>query len=417
MNCSISLPRIYIALPIMNESATMTSLLSDLKSQSIQPEEVVCCVNQPEKWWDDPIKIQTCHQNQVSINILKAEHSIKITVIDRASSGLGWQGKQSGVGWARKMAMDLIASKASSTDIIVSLDADTAFGPDYLLSIARNLTIHPDATGLSIPYYHKFAGNDELLDRAMLRYEIYMRSYAINLWRIGSPYSFTALGSAIAIPVWAYKAIGGMTPKKSGEDFYMLQKLRKYGHLLYWNDEKVYPGTRLSDRVLFGTGPALIKGVQGDWSSYPIYSASHFDEVKVTYNLFARLFDENLQTPMTYFLESIFGSGFWQPLRKNARTAENFVKSCHQKVDALRILQYLRWRNQQEPGIAEERLIETIALSGKEVKSFELLMELNDFSFETSPISKINRIRDFLMKREETFQHNHADNFNNLENK
>ena len=168
----------------MNESATMTSLLSDLKSQSIQPEEVVCCVNQPEKWWDDPIKIQTCHQNQVSINILKAEHSIKITVIDRASSGLGWQGKQSGVGWARKMAMDLIASKASSTDIIVSLDADTAFGPDYLLSIARNLTIHPDATGLSIPYYHKFAGNDELLDRAMLRYEIYMRSYAINLWRI-----------------------------------------------------------------------------------------------------------------------------------------------------------------------------------------------------------------------------------------
>ncbi len=86
---------------------------------------------------------------------------------------------------------------------------------------------HPDAVALSVPYYHNLTGDEEK-DRAILRYEIYMRYYAINLWRIGSPYNFTAVGSAMALPVWAYRAIGGITPHKSGEDFYFIQKLRKY---------------------------------------------------------------------------------------------------------------------------------------------------------------------------------------------
>jgi len=417
MNYPRTLPGIFIALPVLNELALLPRLLSDISNQTLQPEEVVICVNQPESWWTDAKKKQVCLANAEIIKLLENETRIKLTLIDRSSPGLGWHGKQSGVGWARKTAMDFIADKADETDIIVSLDADTSFDPDYLLSIAGNLANHVRATGLSVPYYHRLTGKDESLDRAMLRYEIYMRCYAVNLWRIGCPYSFSALGSAIAIPVRAYKAIGGMTPRVSGEDFYILQKLSKYGPLLFWNEEKVYPETRLSDRVFFGTGPALIKGINGDWNSYPIYSVSHFDEVRTTYNFFSHLYNKDLQTPMTPFLETAFGQGFWQPLRKNARSAENFVKACHQKVDALRILQYLKWRNQQEPGIAEEQLSDIIASLSSGIIPPESTPGMEDFSFEFSSLERINNIRDFLVKREESFQRKHLDNFNTAENK
>jgi len=395
----------------MNELEALPLLLFNLRNQDYQPEKVVVCINQPDSWWNDNSKVQKCLNNQASIRLLKAETSLNIKLIDRSSQGMGWQGKQMGVGWARKAAMDEIVLKASSDDLIVSLDADTTFGPWYMRSVAQNLHNHHSATGLSVPYYHQLAGTDDTLDRAMLRYEIYMRCYVLNLWRIGNPYSFSALGSAIALPVWAYNAIGGITPRKSGEDFYFLQKLRKFGPLLFWNDEKVFPGNRLSDRVFFGTGPALIKGVNGDWSSYPIYVPAHFDEISETCGLFGQLFEEDIPTPMSAFLETIFGPCFWQPLRKNAVTRENFVKACYQKVDALRVLQFLKWRNNQQPALAEDSLAETINLISKENASQAESPGLDHFSFESSPLSQMNEIRDFLMKQEEYYQHSHFKNF------
>ncbi len=209
---------------------------------------------------------------------------------------------------------------------------------------------------LSVPYYHELTGDEEK-DRAILRYEIYMRYYAINLRRIGSTYSFTAIGSAMALPVKSYRAIGGMTPHKSGEDFYFLQKLRKFGPVLTWNKEKVYPEARYSDRVFFGTGPAMIKGREGDWSSYPIYPFELFDEIRETYDLLPDLFLKDVFTPMDDFIEEKFANqNIWQPLRENFKTREQFVKACHHKIDGLRILQFLKWRNSNSVHSDEENL-------------------------------------------------------------
>jgi hypothetical protein len=189
---------------------------------------------------------------------------------------------------------------------------------------------------------------------AMLRYEIYMRNYNIQLMLINCPYAFTALGSAMVVPVWAYRAIGGMTPKKSGEDFYFLQKLRKYGHLLVWNREKVYPGTRFSDRVFFGTGPAMIRGRAGDWNSYPVYHQPFFNDIKNTFDLFPRLYeDPETPTPLDEFLKKVFGEGNpWKPILTNCRSREQFIRACQQKLDGLRILQYLK-SSQAESGLGD----------------------------------------------------------------
>ena len=319
--------KIYIALPAMNELENMEQFIHCCKNQTYQNFKLVICVNQPDDWWEKENMLSICNNNTLSIEFLKKIKDFPIEIIDRSSKGKGWTGKDFGVGWARKTVMDHINNEAADNDIIISLDADTRFNPDYFSSILENFQKHPEAAALSVPYYHELTGDEEK-DRAILRYEIYMRYYAINLWRIFCPYSFTAIGSAMALPVKSYRAIGGMTPHKSGEDFYFLQKLRKYGPVLTWNKEKVYPEARYSDRVFFGTGPAMIKSRDGDWSSYPIYPFELFDEIKETYDLLPDLFLKDVFTPMDDFIEEKFANqNIWQPLRENFKTRDKVCKS------------------------------------------------------------------------------------------
>jgi hypothetical protein len=361
------------------------------------------CVNQPEDWWDDPSKDPVCIHNRETLEYLVKLDDPQIVIIDRSSRGNGWTGKKHGVGWARKTVMDRISENAAADDILLSLDADTTFSPEYFGSVLENFAKHPDAVAAAIPYFHKPV-TDHRACRAMLRYEIYMRYYSINLWQTGTPYTFTALGSAMACPLKAYRAVGGMTPKMSGEDFYFLQKLRKYGKMLYYNEEKVYPAARFSDRVYFGTGPAMIKGDAGDWSSYPIYPARFFDEITGTINDFPNFFDKTPATRVTGFLKSLFGEEDpFQPLRVNSRDSGQFVRACHEKFDGLRILQYLKMRNKEEPSRDEENLADFLGnVNASERNSFTF--DQRNFSFADADLASLEEIRMFLVKKEEEIQ-------------
>ncbi len=409
---------IHVALPAMNEADYLPGTLECLFKQSNRSFHLWVCVNQPDRWWDDPYRNETCKNNRETLNYLSRIKKARLHVIDRSSKGKGWNEKAHGVGQARKVVMDSINEFADENDIILSLDADTAFHEDYLASVKSIFLSYPNTVALSNPYYHELSG-DEALDRSMLRYEIYMRHYAINMWRIGSPYSYTALGSAIALPVWAYRKIGGITAKKSGEDFYFLQKLRKTGWICNYNTEKVYPGTRYSDRVFFGTGPALIKGSSGDWESYPIYDHRLFEEVKTTYELFPQLYRERIQTPMSAFLAAQFrDTDPFEALRKNASNEEQFVAACHQKIDGLRVLQFLKSETKKTARNDEAALLRFFdafypqIFEGKPVGTSGNLLsetgitELQKLSFENTGIALLNKIRNILQDIETAYQQN-----------
>jgi len=300
--------------------------------------------------------------------------------------------------------MDEIVLEAEDNDIIISLDADTIFDPDYFTSVIENFQKNNDAVALSVPYYHKLTGIEEV-DRSILRYEIYMRNYSINMWNIGSPFNYTALGSAIATPVWAFKAIGRMTPKMSGEDFYFLQKLRKFGRILLWNSEKVFPAARFSDRVYFGTGPAMIKGSSGDWESYPIYHYSLFNKVDATYQLFLSLYKADCETSMTSFLKSVFKTDdLWNPLRENYKNEEQFIRACHSKVDGLRILQFLKEEQKEINLCDEDCLKENLYFYFGENMPDTVKNILYNIDFKSTSIDKLDNIRNFLLQEEEKFQ-------------
>lgn len=393
--------QLKIAIPLLNELDNFPTLIECIAYQTQSNFKVYFCVNQPDDWWGDLSQIDKCKNNQKTIQYIKENVLFPYEIIDKSSLGHGWKGKKLGVGWARKTLFDHILETANDDDIIISLDADTTFSKEYFKSVERNLQENPSAPAVAVPYYHPLCGQ-EAEDRAILRYEIYMRHYLISLYQIESPYAFSALGSAIAIPAWAVRKIGGITPKKSGEDFYLLQKLVKFRPILNWNTEKVFPAARFSDRVFFGTGPAMIKGNAGDWSSYPIYNAQMFQEIKSFYKLIPTLFQHNIDTPV----DGVFGDQktcfeIWDLLRKNNNDLPHFTKAVHDKFDGLRILQFLKQNSLVSNLSNEERLI--YFLDNISLKVSKPTFNRN-FSFLKSSISDLNKIRDYLCLIEDEYR-------------
>ena len=364
---------IFAALPVMNEP-DVEKTIRQILSQTQAPTALYVCVNQPEAYKSDSVNRSVFEQNQKTIEMLRTCFGGQVRIIDKST--VGWDSKNHGVGWARKILMDTINEVANADDIIISLDADTEYPPAYFESV-KHIFETTNAVALSNPYYHKLIEQDAE-DRAILRYEIYMRCYHLNLLRIRSLYAFTALGSAMAVRVNAYRKMGGMAPKKSGEDFYFLQQLCKIGRVATDNSVVVYPSTRLSSRVFFGTGPALIKGVAGDWNSYPIYSPKLWNEVAEIYKNFSQYFSQ----------EDL------QKFRDNSKTEAQFQKFCHEKFDGLRILQYLKRRHAECPQSDEIGLKENL-------NTFKIPLTLpKAFAFQTADICLLNQIRNALYEKE-----------------
>ena len=362
------LPHISVAIPLMDELENLPALVECLNKQTYRNFSVYVCVNQPESWWEDEAKQQICTNNADSIAFLQTVDTFSITIIDRSSRGHGWPTKRHGVGYARKELFDTILQTVPDDEIIVSLDGDTAFGKDYLASIAGQFANNPELSAIAVPYYHPLSGN-ATIDRSMLRYEIYMRHYLINMLQIGNPYAFTALGSAMAFTANAYRRCGGITPLQGGEDFYLLQKLCKTGSVSVF----------------------MAKSVAEQDASYPFYATASFEKVRQTYDLFPALYEKDIPTPMTDFLCSQLKTGdVWQPLRKNFKTVQLFVKACTERVDGLRILQFLKSEHRQ--GSSDGNFVEFCSANGMPLPE--------GFSFENTDIRQLDNIRNALFEKE-----------------
>jgi len=342
----------------MDELDYLPVTLDALSQQNTNtPFEVYICVNQPDNYWTDATKSTICEHNRLLLEYLQNYHFLTLHILDYSSPGKGWTGKKTGVGFARKVLFEQILSVSEPDDLIVSLDADTYVKPDYLESVASVFKKNKSLNALAVPYYHRLDPQDEICNRTMLRYELYMRNYAINLLKIKSPYGFTALGSAIVMRASALRKIGNITPLQSGEDFYLVQKFCKMGGLSLFNTECVYPASRFSDRVPFGTGPAMIQGAKGIWDSYPIYHHTFFNPIEDAYTHLQDIFDNNFKITDNDFLAFLQKDNqkqdIWQDIRQNVSDYPHFVKAFHQKADGLRLLQYVRTKHRQQP-IKEE---------------------------------------------------------------
>ncbi len=190
---------------------------------------------------------------------------IGFLVIDRFTSGRTIPIKQA-VGLARKIGSD-IATNLIANNVIVNQwihcsDAD-ALLPDNYFSI--DFEQYGDNHSVLIyPFQHFIPRNAQPNQRefAALLYEISLRYYVFGLQYAHSDYAYYTIGSTLAVHHRHYAGVRGFPKRAAGEDFYLLNKLSKVGKVTQLSTPVLTLESRFSNRVPFGTGPALQQIVQ-----------------------------------------------------------------------------------------------------------------------------------------------------------
>lgn len=281
--------------------------------------------------------------------------------------------KWAGVGLARKAGMDEALFRFDQMEkpdgIIVSLDADTLVDENYLIAIENHFISHSCEVGATLPFSHQTEGLTERQTRGILLYEEYLHYYKRALAFTGYPHAIYTIGSAFAVTAEAYLKRGGMTRRKAGEDFYFLQTLTQQGKVGEVVGTAVHPSARISQRVPFGTGPAMKKWMEGSDDLLYTYNPRAFQDLKILFDRRSELYqmsecDENLfnaalPPSVREFIAREKLMENWRQLSQNCSRVESFCDRFFHDFNAFRILKFL---NFSHPGHYAKILLETVTL-------------------------------------------------------
>jgi len=337
--------RHFIVIPVMDELEELPRTLEVLRDAlpADDPPGVLLVVNHgvnaaPER---------KAHNLEL-LRRLRSGEFPGVLWIDAASPG---RELADGVGEARRIGLDtalsLIMPESPENALLVSLDADSHVAPDYWPGVTGFFAAHPACGALSIGVRHR-PGKTPEEERAIRRYEKFMDDYVAGLRSAGSPYAFYTIGSAIAVRASSYIACGGMRVRSGGEDFYFLQALAKVTQVGATAKPLVFPASRPSDRVPFGTGPAVRSLLDG--GSLEHYPPETFAALK---ELMDAVADGNLRDPARWrgrlapavarFLDDRGFFRIWPNVLANTPdTPGALAAAFHQWFDGLKTLQFLR---------------------------------------------------------------------------
>jgi len=222
-------------------------------------------------------------ENQNTLTYLRNEANsendfLNLGIVDASSSGKWLPHNNGGVGFARKIGLDLALRyfdySADQKNILILLDADCTVSNNYLHAIIENFSKKNIQAGV-INYEHLLTNNINQ-NAAIINYEIFLRYYVLGLSYANSAFAYHSIGSTIICDVVSYVKVGGMNKKKAGEDFYFLEKLAKINRIASIQEATVYPSARISERVPFGTGPRVKRFLNSSQNSYLLYSPQTF---------------------------------------------------------------------------------------------------------------------------------------------
>ena len=227
-----------------------------------------------------------------------AARNIDVIVIDRTETPIP---ARFGVGLARRIGADValrhIDEGRVAKPIIFCTDADAALPAGYL-----DAPRAADAAAWVYPFTH--VSEDPVLRRAALGYELSLRYYVNRLAHAGSPYAFHTVGSCLAIDATAYAMVRGFPKRNAAEDFYMLNKLAKVGAIRRLAEPVIQIEARVSDRVPFGTGPALA-AAPDDMRSRMDYAPETFDLLRTLHEVAVRGPRETWPEPVSEVLNAV----------------------------------------------------------------------------------------------------------------
>jgi hypothetical protein len=265
--------------------------------------------------------------------------------------------KHAGVGLARKMGMDLAVDyflrKNYFRGIIVSLDADCTVSENYFSRIADAYAQNERLCATVHNFRHRIENGNPGIEAAVRQYERYIRYFENALRYTGFPYYLHTIGSAFSVAADTYVRTGGMGRQQGGEDFYFLQKVFQLGEVADLEDVFVYPMARFSNRVPFGTGPALQKIIAEPDGQMKVYSAQSFEWLKQFFDLKDDFFKQDissvgqqlqgLATPLSDFLLQGTALSDIDDCNRNSATLSAYRKRFFHHFNAFRIVKCLNY--------------------------------------------------------------------------
>ena len=331
----------------------------------------------PPEWINRFLVVVVCNHGQRADRQIRLQNEIDLARlsdyargsdlclawVDAVSPGLEVPAHRAGVGFARKLGMDLALPSLdwSGDPLLVGLDADTLVEDNYLQTIDRHFLLSSKGAAV-LPYRHQ-PGVDPDQQAAIDRYELFLRSYVYGLRLAGSPYAFNTVGSAMACRAAAYVRCGGMNSRRAGEDFYFLQKLAKTDGVGLLSGTLVYPEPRVSERVPFGTGRSMARLLAGDKQGVRFYPVAAFrtlsDWLKlVEYNISADAeqilsLATEISPVLAGYINQLDWRSVWPGMQKTHQRHPRLQQAFHVWFDGFRTLRLIHLLCDSEFGRGE----------------------------------------------------------------
>jgi hypothetical protein len=349
-----------IVIPALAEAASIPLLLDSLSADSSLPGSGLAVIFVVNNRLDTSSEDK--EDNSATLKLLQSireELPFPLGIVDAASPGLELPLKDGGVGLARKLGHDLLLPYldfSSADPVMISLDADTLVQPGYAGAIVNHFRAAA-AGGAVIPFAH-LPGTGHPENRAIERYELFLRCYVAGLAHAGSPYAFQTVGSAMACRASAYLKCGGMNRRRAGEDFYFLQSLAKTSGVAVVKGTTVFPSPRRSSRVPFGTGRAMGMLLDEEPGVIRFYRPESYLLLKAWLELAQACCGERcgalsekgaaLSTTLGSFLEEQKFASTWQGFIEQHATGEKLESAFHGWFDAFRTMKFFHYLAERE---------------------------------------------------------------------
>ncbi len=265
---------------------------------------------------------------------------------------------QKGVGLARKIAADtaltLIHKGVVTEPWVFSTDADVILPKAYFAAVESV----GDVVALSLDFSH--VSDDERLLNIQACYDFKLRYYQQAVRFLGAAYDYIPLGSTLVLGAIAYAQVRGFPAKSGGEDFYLLNKLAKIGVVKQPLEPVVQIQIRFSDRVPFGTGPAVSQILQ-------LHEANQ--ALKYYHPTVFHVLKKWRQQLITYFVDEKLPTddhglnGYWQlekiliKNKQQIKTTKRWVQFIHEWLDAFKILKSVHFLSTEFNPIDKQLLI------------------------------------------------------------
>jgi hypothetical protein len=347
-----------LVIPCYDEAS---DFLDDLLPTGVRDLLVIVVVNAPDNSPADARGrtlnlLETLRAGSASLPLAVVPFSqasnVHLLVIDRVT-GDRLIPRRQGVGLARKIGADcalaLLAAGRIHSKWIHATDADVSLPDDYLDAP------RPGSGTVLFPFRH--TSPDAALQQRANLYELHLGYYVNRLASAGSPYAFHTLGSAMAMHGQAYAKVRGYPRRNAGEDFYLLNKLAKVDPIHRLAAPEIVIHARRSQRVPFGTGPALAN-IPDRPEAYLSYAAASFELLREVLHGMAGVVAGGSWSASRSTDAVLAELGFFEALQaaqRQQRRPDTLRKALHQWFDGFRTLRFIhecRRFHEDEPLLA-----------------------------------------------------------------